>query len=202
MKELLIASSNLGKIREIKELFQNFNLQIISLSDYPQLSEIEEDGETFEENALKKARTGARVTGRLTLADDSGLIVDYLDGRPGIYSARFAGPAATDQQNNQKLLQELKEVPREKRSAYFKCVIALVDPENKEEYTVESKKKGFILAKPRGNNGFGYDPLFFVPGFNQTMAELPLEIKNSISHRAKALKKIKKVVKDRYKELI
>ncbi|MDI3548184.1 MAG: XTP/dITP diphosphohydrolase [Halanaerobiales bacterium] len=200
-KRILIASNNKGKIAEIKDYLQDLNLEVIGLDSFPSLSNVIEDGETFRENALKKARVRARETGELTLADDSGLEVDYLGGRPGVYSARYAGPGASDEKNNLQLLKELENVPLEQRTARFKCVMALVDPDDGSEVTVEGTCKGVILTAPRGDNGFGYDPLFLVPEYNKTMAELPLEVKNKISHRAMALQKMRKAIKDRYREL-
>jgi XTP/dITP diphosphohydrolase len=200
-EKLLIASCNQGKIREIKKILEDFPFQIIGLEAFPELPEVEEDGKSFEENALKKARTRARETGLLTLADDSGLEVDYLGGQPGIYSARYAGPGADDKSNTRKLLQELAGVPLPERTARFRAVIALVDPESNQEVTVEGKCEGLITEEPRGNNGFGYDPVFFLPEYQKTMAELPAEVKNRISHRAKALDKLREVLKSRYREI-
>ena len=137
MRKLLIGSTNKGKIKEVRALLEGFPFQIVGLEDYPQLMNIKEDGDSFKENALKKARVSARETGLLTLADDSGLVVDYLDGSPGIYSARFAGKDATDDENNRKLLNELDGVEKDKRTARFKCVMALVDPESTNEEVVE-----------------------------------------------------------------
>ena len=193
MKKLLVASNNQGKIKEIRATLDDFKLKILGLKEFPQIPEIKEDGNTFKENALKKARTGAEKTGLLTLADDSGLVVDYLNGKPGIYSARFAGADATDADNNQKLLKQLKGVPSQKRTAHFKCVMALVDPKKEKEFTKTGTCNGVITNEPRGDQGFGYDPLFLLPGYEKTMAELPAEVKNKISHRAHALEKIKEV---------
>lgn len=204
-RKLLVASGNQGKIKEIKKYLENLsddiNFEIIGLGEYPELDEVVEDGDTFTANALKKARTRARETGQLTLADDSGLEVDYLNGAPGVYSARYAGEDASDQDNNRKLLEDIKNVPRNERTAHFKCVLAVIDPDMEEEIVVEGKCDGIITDKPQGDNGFGYDPLFFVPQYDKTMAELPLEIKNKISHRANALKKMKEVVKQRYSKI-
>ena len=200
-RKLLVASANQGKIREIKnylENLNNINLEIIGLDEFPGLPEVEEDGDSFRENALKKARARAEQTGLLTLADDSGLSVDYLGGEPGIYSARYAGEGATDEENNQKLLEKLKDVPEEKRKASFICVMALVDPDSGEEIVVEGRCDGIIQLSPKGENGFGYDPIFYLPEFRKTMAEIPLELKNQISHRAAALQKMKNEVTRRY----
>ncbi len=204
-RKLLVASGNKGKIKEIDNYLENLNesttLEIIGLSHFPDLPEVEEDGDTFLANALKKARERAKDTGLLTLADDSGLVVDYLEGAPGVYSARYAGEDATDRDNNKKLLDELKGIPTDRRSAHFKCVLALVDPDTAKEIVVEGKCEGIIGVEPQGVNGFGYDPLFFIPEYDKTMAQLPLETKNKISHRANALKKMKEELKERYKEL-
>lgn len=200
-EKLLVASGNKGKIKEIEKFLVNLNrvrFQILGLNDFPQLEEVKEDGDTFRGNALKKARERAEVTGLLTLADDSGLLVDYLDGRPGVYSARYAGKEATDSDNNRKLIAELKGIPWDKRTAHFVCVIALVDPISGEEIVVEGRCDGIIGLLPRGENGFGYDPLFFIPEYDKTMAELKLEIKNRISHRAKALQRMKEILSERY----
>src|SRR5690554_594045 len=200
-RKLLVASANQGKIREIKnylENLNNINLEIIGLDEFPGLPEVEEDGDSFRANALKKARARAEQTGLLTLADDSGLSVDYLGGEPGIYSARYAGEGATDEENNQKLLEKLKDVPEEKRKASFICVMALVDPDSGEEIVVEGRCDGIIQLSATGENGFGYDPIFYLPEFRKTMAEIPLELKNQISHRAAALQKMKNEVTRRY----
>jgi XTP/dITP diphosphohydrolase len=201
MNKLLIASTNSGKIKEVRTLLEGFSFQIIGLDEYPQLMNIEEDGDTFKENALKKARVSAEETDLLTLADDSGLVVDHLNGRPGIYSARFAGENATDHQNNIKLLEELRGVDEKKRSAHFRCAMALVDPENNREEVVEGRCEGRILSEPRGENGFGYDPLFYISEYEKTMAQLPSQIKNKISHRTEALTKMKGIVRKRYKDV-
>ncbi len=194
MRELLIASSNSGKIEEIKKIITNLSFSITGMGNYPELKKVKEDGDSFIANAFKKARQRADETGLLTLADDSGLEVEYLEGKPGIYSARFAGPDASDKDNNKKLLRLLKGVPPRKRRARFKCVIAIVDPLFKKEFTVDGICEGRILKKPQGSNGFGYDPLFFIPQFGKTMAELTMTEKNKISHRAKALAKARDIL--------
>jgi len=198
MEKLLIASTNKGKIKEVRAQLKNFDFEIIGLDDFPELMNIEEDGETFAENALKKARVSAQKTNLITLADDSGLEVDYLDGRPGIYSARFSGENATDEENNKKLLKELEGVEKEERTARFRCVMAIYDPRNDFYKTADGSCEGRILKSPRGENGFGYDPLFYVEKKGKTMAELSSEIKNKISHRANALEKMKKIIKEEF----
>ena len=190
MKELLVASGNKGKLREFGELLQGVVETILSPADFPGLPEVEEDGASFEEHAIKKARSAARFTGRPVLADDSGLSVDYLDGRPGVYSARFAGEGASDSDNNALLLRELAGVPAEGRGGAFHCVIALCQPDGSCQ-TFDGSLPGIILEAPRGEGGFGYDPLFLVPEYGQTFSELPLEIKNAISHRGRAMQMLK-----------
>ena len=186
--KLVLATRNKGKIAEIKEILADFQaIELLSLADFPDLPKIEETGTTFKENAILKAKTIAKLTGYLTLADDSGLTVEYLNGAPGVYSARYAGENATDAENNAKLLKALAGVPWEKRKAAFVCVIALCWPQG-ECYTCEGRCEGIIALEPKGNYGFGYDPLFYVPAYGKTMAELGPEIKNQISHRAMALK--------------
>ena len=185
--ELVVATRNPGKLREINRLLGETKIKVLGLDAFADLPEIEEDGETFEANARKKAETVARLTGRLTLADDSGLVVDALDGLPGVRSARFAGADATDEENNLKLLEELAGVPRESRGAAFHCAMALCRPGD-ECLLFFGRVPGIILDAPRGEEGFGYDPLFLVREYGKTMAELPLDVKNRISHRGQALR--------------
>lgn len=188
---LVLATNNKGKVKEFKELLGD--VEILSLSDFPDIPDIVEDGNTFEENAIIKAKTVAQATGLMALADDSGLEVDILNGQPGIYSARFAGAGKDDQKNNEKLLALLKDVPTEKRTARFRCVIAIVTPLG-ETYTADGKCEGLIGKEPVGHKGFGYDPLFIVPSYNKTFAELDLAEKNKISHRGKALIKANSIL--------
>ena len=190
MKELLVATGNKGKLRELELLLHGSVERIRSLADFPELPAVEEDGGTFVENAIKKARSVAVATGLPVLADDSGLVVDLLGGRPGVHSARFAGETATDNENNARLLRELAGVPVESRGAAFRCVLALCLPDGSCD-TFDGELRGVILETPRGTEGFGYDPLFLVPEYGQTLAELPLAIKNRISHRGKALLRLK-----------
>ncbi len=197
-KKLLVASSNKGKIEEIKDHFKELNFKFVTPDQFNNLEEVIEDGDTLEENALKKARDRAYKTNLLSLADDTGLEVEYLDGKPGIYSARFAHKDATYEENNDKLLELLEDVPYEKRTAQFRTVVAVVDPLEEKEYTVSGLCKGYILEKRRGNQGFGYDPLFYVPEYDKTFAEMTVSLKNKISHRANALEKMKKVLISRY----
>lgn len=190
MVKLLVATHNRGKKREYAHILHDLHIKLLTLDDLEISTDIKENGTTYTENALLKARGYAALTGLLTLADDSGLEVDALDGAPGIYSARYAPPrnagrGASDQDRYRLLLANLKGVPDERRTARFRCVIALVWPNGREEL-VEGVCEGRITHEPRGDNGFGYDPVFYVPEYECTMAELPAEIKNRISHRARA----------------
>jgi XTP/dITP diphosphohydrolase len=191
--EVIVATRNKGKIREIRDALKGLNLRIHGLSDFPDVPEVEEDGHSFTENALKKARFYARHFGKLTIADDSGLEVDSLKGLPGVHSARYAGERASSRENNQKLLREIQGVPISKRGARFRCVIAVKSPEER-EVLAEGSCRGKIGFKERGRKGFGYDPLFILPKNGKTMAELSLEEKNRVSHRGKALKKIRRII--------
>lgn len=184
---LVIASNNQGKVREIKEILGSFFDDVISLKEGGYAIDVVEDGTTFEENAAKKAREVMELTGYAALADDSGLAVDALNGAPGVYSARFSGEGATDAKNNAKLLELLKDVPEAERGASFICCMALAVP-GKPIRTVQGSCEGSILLKPQGEGGFGYDPLFFVPGEGGTFSEISMEVKNRISHRGKALR--------------
>ncbi|RBP37614.1 XTP/dITP diphosphatase [Garciella nitratireducens] len=195
-KDLIIASSNQHKIDEMKAILSSLEFQIESMKEAGVDIEIEETGKTFEENALIKARAIADLTGKIVLADDSGLEVDALDNAPGVYSARYAGEHGNDRANNEKLLEELKDVPFENRKARFCCAIAMVFPEQR-EIVVRGECEGRIATKYMGNNGFGYDPLFIIPELGKTFAQLKQKEKNQISHRAKALEKLKKVLQDR-----
>ena len=184
--KLVLATQNKGKVREMAEALAATGIEVLSLESFPQVGEIEEDGATFWENAVKKARVTAALTSRIALADDSGLEVDYLSGAPGVYSARFAGLAKSDQANNEKLLSSLKGLPPEKRTARFQCVIAIAHPDGR-LHTVQGTCAGLITTAPQGDLGFGYDPLFYLPEYGKTMAQLELPLKNQISHRGQAL---------------
>lgn len=188
-KTIIIATKNIGKAKEFQELFKKVGYKIKTLLDFPEIGDIPETGATFEENALQKAMMISKKLDTIVLADDSGLEVDALDGAPGIYSARYAGDHGNDEKNNEKLLDELKDVPKEKRQANFNCSLALVGP-GKKSLTVSGKVDGYILNEPRGKNGFGYDPLFYMPEERKTMAELSSKRKNEISHRAVAIQKL------------
>jgi len=184
---LLIATGNAGKFREIAaELAGVDDLKFISLKDLPPVEECEETGKNFEENAILKARYYAGHFHHLTLADDSGLEVDALGGAPGVYSARYAGEPCDDEANNAKLVRELTGVPAEKRSARFRCVMALADEKGNVLGTAQGTIEGVIIDNPRGQNGFGYDPHFLVPSIGKTTAEIPPADKNKISHRGQA----------------
>jgi len=191
MKELVVATGNKGKLVEVAEILKGCVERILSPADFPGgLPEVEEDGATFEENALKKARSAALATGKPVIADDSGLCVDALGGAPGVISARYSGEGATDAKNNAKLLADLAGVPVGRRTGAFHCVIALCLPDGT-CHTFDGALPGVILEEERGSGGFGYDPLFLVPEFGQTFAELELEKKNAISHRGRALELLK-----------
>jgi len=182
-KELILATHNVGKVKEYRALLSSFFTNIKTLGDLDRVPEVVEDGQSFKDNALKKARAILNATGRAALADDSGLEVSTLGGRPGIRSARFAGERATDSENIDKLLIELEgEVERQAR---FVCSIALIFPDGT-EILAEGSCSGTITTIPKGTGGFGYDPVFMPDGYRKTMAEIPAEEKNRISHRAKA----------------
>jgi XTP/dITP diphosphohydrolase len=191
--KIIVATKNAGKLKEIKEFLSDSGIDLLSLADFPEMQDIPETGGTFEENAWIKAKTVYdRVqvcTPVCILADDSGLEVDYLNGRPGVHSARYAGEHATDSDNRQKLLRELKHVAPHNRDARFVCVIVLYDGTRK--HVFKGVCEGMIADAPRGENGFGYDPLFIPEGSAQTFAELDSETKNKISHRGKALAELK-----------
>jgi len=196
MRRLLVATRNRGKLKEIRAVLDDLVGELLCAVDLPDLPETVEDGATFIDNALKKAREACLASGLPVLADDSGLVVDGLDGRPGVLSARFAGPAADDAANNRKLLAELALLPTVSRKAAFVCVMAFVHPDGTEQ-TFQGLVCGRILDGLRGEGGFGYDPLFLVDGFQQTMAELSLEEKNHISHRGQALRAFQAYLRQR-----
>ncbi|HLO10904.1 MAG TPA: XTP/dITP diphosphatase [Pseudoneobacillus sp.] len=189
MRDIVIATKNRGKAKEFETLFSNKGFIVKTLLDFPEIEDIEETGQTFEENAILKAEAVCKQLNRPVISDDSGLIVDALDGRPGIYSARYAGEAKSDEANIEKVLLELNDIPDEKRTARFYCALAVAIP-GKSTYTVHGTCEGEILKERRGNNGFGYDPIFYVYDKKCAMAELKSNEKNAISHRAKALEKL------------
>lgn len=191
--KIIAATGNAGKIKEIKKIFSDVNLEILSMGEIGIDIEIEEDGTTFEENALIKARTISKLTGEIALADDSGLCVDAMGGAPGIYSARYAGADATDAQRIEKLLDEIK--GEENRKAKFVSVIAMVFPDGK-ELTADGEVHGQIAQKVYGEGGFGYDPVFISDELGKTFGEATPEEKNSISHRARALNRMYEMIKE------
>lgn len=172
-------------------MLEDIDIDVLSLSDFSDIPDIEEDGDSFFENALKKAIIISRFTGETVLADDSGLEVDYLNGKPGVRSSRYSADKATDEENIKKILNELTGVPVDQRGAAFRCVLVLHQPDGGFE-SFEGELRGMITDKPVGNGGFGYDPVFFVPEIGMTVAQLSPEVKNRISHRAQAFKKLRK----------
>ncbi|MCA6072290.1 MAG: XTP/dITP diphosphatase [Endomicrobium sp.] len=194
IKEIIFATRNLHKIEEIKEILKDLNIKIAPMISFDKYPKTIEDGKTLEENAAKKAREAAEFFKQWTIADDSGLEVDYLNGAPGVYSARYAGEGCSYDDTNKKLLADLNGVAEEKRTAKFRTVIAISSPEGKIYFT-EGKIFGTISLRVAGTSGFGYDPIFYVPEYGKTFSELGSEVKNSISHRAKALQKAKEVLK-------
>ncbi len=190
--KILFATKNKGKYKEVKNIFSDLDIELLSLNDFDDAFDVVEDGKTFEENALKKAVETYSHFNIPVISDDSGLVVEQLNGEPGIYSARYSEENATDEKNNLKLLEELKSFP-EPHKAKFVCAAVYLDSKN--NIITNGEIKGQIISEPRGNNGFGYDPLFLPDGFDKTTAELPPETKNKISHRAKAFGKLKQLLK-------
>ena len=186
--QLLVATRNKDKLKEIRTLLADLGFDILSAAEVPNLKEVVEDASTVRDNAVKKAQETAAATKMLTLADDTGLEVEALNGEPGVRSARYAGEGVTYHENNKKLLERLQSIPREKRAASFRCVVAIADANGIVE-VVEGICNGSITELETGGNGFGYDPVFLPDGQVKTFAEMPLEKKNRISHRAKALQK-------------
>lgn len=194
LTELVLASGNQGKLAEYQRLLEGLEIQVHSMKEYPEIGEIEEDGSTFAENALIKARAVCQAMGKAAMADDSGLMVDALNGAPGIFSARFAGPQRCDADNNAKLLRLMESVSDENRTARFFCAIAIVLPDGR-EYVAEGTCEGTILRDMQGEGGFGYDPLFYVAEMGKTFAQLSMEEKNRISHRGRANGKAVEVIR-------
>lgn len=190
MKRIIFATGNEGKMREIREILRDLDAEVLSLKEAGIHGDIVEDGTTFEENAVIKARTISEMTGEIVLADDSGLEIDYLNKEPGVYSARYMGEDTSYHIKNANLIQRLEGVPDEKRTARFVCAVAAAFPDGTVK-TVRGTMEGRIGYEERGENGFGYDPIFFLPEFQCTSAELSMEEKNQISHRGKALRAIK-----------
>ena len=194
--KLVLATRNQGKVREIGEILKDENrIELLSLRNYPDAPDVVEDGTTYEDNAIKKAAVLAEYTGHLTIGDDSGLAVDALDGAPGVHSARYAGENASDQDRIAKLLEALQDVPDDRRSGRFVCAVAIAEP-HAQVQVVRGICEGRIIRAPRGTSGFGYDPVFVPAGYDKTFAELGDEIKNQISHRAKALGEARKLLNE------
>jgi XTP/dITP diphosphohydrolase len=194
IKEMIIATGNIHKIEEIKSVLKDLYIEIIAMTSFPKYPKIVENGKTLKENAIKKAKEAAAFFKKWTIADDSGLEVDYLNGDPGVYSARYAGKNCSYDDNNKKLLGALEGVSKEKRTANFRTVIAISNPDGK-IYLADGKISGTITSQVMGIGGFGYDSIFYVPELKKTFAELDLEAKNSVSHRAKALQKAKEIIR-------
>ncbi len=194
MLKLVLATTNNGKVIEIKEKLKDYILTIESLHDYPAIPEIEENGKTFLENASIKANTVLRYTNLPVLADDSGLKIDFLDGKPGVYSSRWG---ITDQERIERVLKELKDTTEKQRRAHFVCAMSFVTPEGK-SYNTEGICSGKITLQPMGKNGFGYDPIFIPDGYDLTFSQLGKDVKNKISHRAIALEKMISRIVDYY----
>ncbi|MGH7845365.1 MAG: XTP/dITP diphosphatase [Candidatus Binatia bacterium] len=191
--ELLVGTTNSGKMREIQTSLADLNITLLSLASLVLSPRIVEDGDTYEENALKKARTLVEFSNKMSLADDSGLEAEALAGAPGVQSARYAGEPSSDTRNNDKLLRALAGVPREQRKARFVCVLALCAPPlaRRKEWIFRAECEGWIAFAPKGDKGFGYDPIFFYPPLGKTFAELDQETKSQVSHRGNALKKLR-----------
>ncbi len=198
MNKIILASNNNGKIKEFREIFKDMDIELVPMKEAGIDVDIEENGETFEENSLIKARTVCKLSGCITIADDSGLEVDYLGGQPGVYSARFMGHDTSYDIKNKAIIDKLKGVSGKDRSARFVAVIAAVFPDGRELVT-RGTMEGIIGQEPLGENGFGYDPILFLPEYNKSSAELAPEEKNKISHRGKALEKMKTALEEAIK---
>lgn len=193
MKQVIIATQNKGKAKDFEALFGPLGYEVLTLRDVAKDMDVEETGVTFEENAILKAEAVAEALQTTVIADDSGLEIDALDGEPGVYSARYAGEAKSDEANIEKVLAKLESVPEEQRTARFRCVLAIASP-NKKTRTYSGSCEGLILSERRGDHGFGYDPIFFVPNEGKAMAELVPEEKAAISHRGNAIRELKKAM--------
>ncbi len=191
MPVLVLGTRNKKKCQEIMEILGDLPIELQDLSHYPDAPEVEEDGQTFEHNARKKASEVAKALGQWVLGEDSGLVVPGIGGRPGVYSARYAGTQGDDEANNDKLLAELAPLPDEKRKAYYVCTAAVADSTGEVKVVVDGKCHGIIQKDRRGTGGFGYDPLFLVPEFHKTFGELSSRVKHALSHRARALGKLR-----------
>ncbi len=188
---LVLGTRNAKKRREIEEIFADLGVELHDLSQHPEASEVEEDGTTFEENARRKASQTAKELGLWTLGEDSGLVVPILKGRPGVYSARYAGKQGDDAANNTRLLAELAPFPADKRDAYYVCTAALADPQGTIHAVVEGRCHGVIVGEARGAGGFGYDPYFLIPEYHRTFGELSAVVKHALSHRGRALAQLR-----------
>lgn len=195
MDTIVLATNNKGKIRELSVMLEPFGLKVKALSEFPEIGDIPETGDTFKENAFIKARTVAKITGLVAVADDSGIEIDALDGRPGVYSARYAGEECDDQKNNEKMLEEMKDIPEEKRTGRYRCVMAVSAP-NGTEIDTDGAYDVVVGHDFKGDNGFGYDYIVIDPEANCHVAELDAKIKNSRSHRGKAMQKLLKLWPD------
>ena len=195
MEKIVFATANEGKVKEIKEILKDFPIEVVSMKEMGITADIEENGSTFEENSLIKARTLVKLTGLPALADDSGLEVDYLNGEPGIYSARYLGRDTDFDYKNNYIINKLSDAKDKERSARFVCVISLVLPDGR-EFVERGVVEGLIGYEQKGENGFGYDPIFYLPEYGKTSAELSPDEKNKISHRGKALSAMKKLIMD------
>lgn len=193
MKKIIFATTNQGKVREVKMMMEDFDVELLTMKEAGINVDIIEDGTTFEENAIIKAKAIMEITGEIALADDSGLEVDYLDGAPGIYSARFLGEDTSYDEKNKYIIEKLKDAKGKERSARFVCAMAAAFP-NGEVITCKGTIEGLIGYEQKGNNGFGYDPIVYVPEFEMTTGEMSPELKNSISHRGKALEQMKEIL--------
>ena len=197
MKQVIVATKNKGKVKDFELLLASKGIAVKSLLDFSEDIDVEETGATFRENAILKAEAISKYYNKIVIADDSGLSVDALQGEPGVYSARYAGNSKDDKANIEKVLHKLNELPYEKRTARFHCALALASP-NSETKVVDATCEGVITKTPEGNNGFGYDPIFYLKEKGKTMAQLTKEEKNEISHRAKALVKLERLWNELY----
>lgn len=193
--KMLVATTNRKKLEELRDLLRDLEIELFSLTDFPDIKEVPETGKSFDENAILKAEGYASQTGFLTLGEDSGLCCDALEGAPGIYSARFAGEGKDDQANNDKLLRLLNKVPVNCRSAHYVSVVALADPGQLLK-TVRGEVHGVIATEPKGSGGFGYDPIFYYPPYESTFGEVSAGMKHKVSHRSEALRKLKDFLKE------
>ena len=195
MPRLVIGSRNRKKLHELQDLLGDLPIELTDLSPWPHVPDVEETGQTFEDNARIKAAGYAKAVGEWVLAEDSGLVVPALKGRPGVYSARYAGSHGDDAANNRKLLAELAPLPDDRRAAYYVCVAALATPAGEVTAVAEGRCHGVIVKDPRGTGGFGYDPLFEIPEYHQTFGELSLRVKQALSHRARAVVQLRPAIR-------